>query len=52
MALLDTPTIIGIIVGVALFAVTVAVCIYLYSLKNKSSSELDAPEESDERGNE
>ncbi len=39
MTLLATPTIIGIIASVTLVAVTLAVCLYLYSLKNKDSSE-------------
>ena len=36
-----TSTIIGIIVGIALGATTIAVCVYLYSLKGKDSPEED-----------
>ena len=43
MVLLDTPTVIGIIVAIALVATTIAVCLYLYSQKSKTLEE--APEE-------
>ena len=39
MTLLATTTIVGIIVTIAIMAVTVSVCLYLYSLKNKDSAE-------------
>lgn len=45
MTLLDTPSIIGIIVSIALIATTIAVCLYLYSLRNKASNEEDKTEE-------
>lgn len=48
MALLDTPSIIGIIVAIALVATSVAVCLYLYAQKNKPSEELDSAEEENE----
>ncbi|MBQ7244373.1 MAG: hypothetical protein IJS52_09280 [Bacilli bacterium] len=35
MTLLSTSSIIGIIVSIALVAMTIAVCLYLYSLKSK-----------------
>ena len=46
MVLFSTGNIIAIIVSIALVAVTLAVCLYLYSLKTKSSSiEEEAPED-------
>lgn len=47
MTLASTSTIVGIIVGIAILASTIAVCLYLYSLKNKSVNEedIDAPKE-------
>ena len=48
MTLLDTPSIIGIIVVIALVATTIAVCLYLYAQKNKPSEELDSAEEENE----
>lgn len=43
MVLLGTSTIIGIIVAIALLASTIAVCVYLYSQKNKAPIEEEDP---------
>ena len=50
MILLATTSIIGIIVGIALLATTIAVCLYLYSQRNKDdgNAEKEAEEPSDE----
>lgn len=44
MSLLATSSVIGIIVSIALVAVTIAVCLYLYSLKSRKPG--DSEEES------
>lgn len=36
---MSTSTIIGIIVSIALFGVSFAVCVYLYAQKNKAADE-------------
>ena len=41
---MDSSSIIGIIVAIALVAVTIAVCLYLYAQRNKPSDE-GAPSE-------
>lgn len=48
MTLLSTSSIIGIIVSIALVAMTIAICLYLYSLKSKEddSSEDSSHEDS------
>ena len=43
VVLLDSPSVIGIIVAIALVAVNLAVCIYLYALRNKPSSDEETP---------
>ena len=48
MSLLATSSVVGIIVGIALVASTIAVCLYLYSLKGKPSGEDEPPSTSEE----
>ena len=47
MTLFATTTVVGIIVAIGLLASTIAVCVYLYSQKNKAPSEeeSDTPKE-------
>lgn len=48
MTLLSTGSVIGIIVSIALVAMTIAVCIYLYSLKTKESDDAQKSVDDDE----
>ncbi len=45
MTLMATSSIVGIIVMIALIATTIAVCLYLYSQKNKTPVKGDEPKE-------
>lgn len=42
MKLLATSSVVGVIVAIALIAMTIAVCIYLYSLKTKKDDDIES----------
>lgn len=45
ITLLDTESIVGIIVAIALFSLTLVVCFYLLSLKDKNRDNEDGPKQ-------